>query len=302
MPTREDPPPDRAPGDTAPPGPPALVLSHLVAAQLLDVRGRGQSAVTVTPDLNLTQTEVALHPRYVTFFDEVQLIWSDVEKIAVTKNACFAVREGGIHRIQSFSAITNRFCSLMPTPLAPTLLIGGFPMHRIKDTDPYHDTLSKVRALRPVGGRVLDTTTGLGYTAIEAGKTAAHVLTVELDPAVLAVARLNPWSQPLFENPRISQRMGDIADIVQTLEDGSFSRIIHDPPTLSLAGELYSRAFYGRLFRLLLQSGRLFHYLGNPNSGHGARVTKGAVRRLREAGFARVQPCPEAFGVVAYKR
>jgi predicted methyltransferase len=238
----------------------------------------------------------------VTFFGDVQLVWSDIEKIAVSKNACFAVAEGGTWPVQSFSAITNRFCSLMPTALAPTLLVGGFPMHRIKDTDPYHDTLNKMQAVRPVAGQVLDTATGLGYTAIEASKTAAHVLTVEFDPAVLEVARLNPWSQQLFDNAGITQRMGDIVDIVPTLEDGSFSRIIHDPPTVSLAGELYSLAFYRHLFRLLSRRGRLFHYLGNPSSGHGARVTKGAGRRLREAGFARVRPCPEAFGVVAYKR
>jgi hypothetical protein len=85
------------------------------------------------------------------------------------------------------------------------------------------------------------------------------------------------------------------------MEDGAFSRIIHDPPTFSLAGELYSGAFYRELFRVLAKDGRLFHYLGDPNSRTGARVAKGAVRRLQEAGFARVRPCPEAFAVVAYK-
>ena len=55
-------------------------------------------------------------------------------------------------------------------------------MHRIKGTDPIRDTKEKLKALGPVSGRVLDTATGLGYTAIEAAKTADHVLTLELDP------------------------------------------------------------------------------------------------------------------------
>jgi len=280
---------------------PLPVLSHVQAAQLLNAKAGGQPTATVSPDLGLSETEVILGPDGVTFPSGRQLSWSNVEEIAATENACFAVEEHGLQRIQSFSRATNRFCSLMPTGSAPTVLIAGFPMHRIKDTDPYHDTLSKIRALRPIVGHVLDTATGLGYTAIEASRTADHVVTIELDPAVLDIARLNPWSRRLFDNPKITQVVGDSCEVVQTLDDGAFSRIIHDPPTVSLAGELYSGAFYGELFRVLARGGRLFHYMGDPNSSLGGRVAKGAMRRLRDAGFARVRPCPEAFGVVAYK-
>jgi len=45
----------------------------------------------------------------------------------------------------------------------------------------------------------------------------------------------------------------------------------------------------------------MFHYVGDPNSRTGASATKGVVRRLQEAGFTRVVPKPEAFGVTAYK-
>jgi predicted methyltransferase len=277
------------------------VLSHIQAARLLDARGAGQPTAAVSLDLGLTETEAVLEPDGVTLPGGGHLSWPDVEEIAAHENACFALREDGLQRIQSFSAVTNRFCSLMPTGSAPTLLVAGFPMHRIKDTDPHHDTLSKIRALEPISGHVLDTTTGLGYTAIEASRKADHVTTIELDPAVLEVARLNPWSQRLFDNPKITQLVGNAAELIQTMEDEAFSRIIHDPPTLSLAGELYSGAFYRQLVRVLARGGRLFHYLGDPHSTLGKRVAKGAVRRLREAGFARVRPCPEAFGVVAYR-
>ena len=181
------------------------------------------------------------------------------------------------------------------------MLIAGFVMHRIKDIDPMQDTLRKIGAISPVVGRVLDTATGLGYTAIEAARTADEVVTIELDPGAQEMARFNPWSQTLFQSPKIHQIMGDAYEVVQTFEDGSFSRIIHDPPTFSLAGELYSGVFYQQLFRVLKRGGRLYHYIGDPNSKASGGVTKGALKRLQEAGFARVVRRPEAYGVVAYK-
>jgi predicted methyltransferase len=174
-------------------------------------------------------------------------------------------------------------------------------MHRIKGTDPYKDTLSKIKAVSPIIGRVLDTTTGLGYTAIEASKTADEVITVELDPAVLEIARRNPWSRALFGNPKITQKIGDSFDVIEEFEGGFFTRIIHDPPTFSLAGDLYSEEFYRQLFRVLRRSGRLFHYIGDLDSQHGSRVVKGALRRLEAAGFKNARRYPQAFGLIAYK-
>jgi predicted methyltransferase len=45
----------------------------------------------------------------------------------------------------------------------------------------------------------------------------------------------------------------------------------------------------------------LFHYVGDPESRSGSRITRGVMRRLQEAGFKRVVRQPRAFGVVAYK-
>ena len=95
--------------------------------------------------------------------------------------------------------------------------------------------------------------------------------------------------------------MGDAFEVVPTFEDESFSRVIHDPPVFSLAGELYSATFYQQLFRVLKRGGRLFHYIGDLNSKSSGTITKGVLRRLQEAGFSRVVRKPEAFGVVAYK-
>ncbi len=155
--------------------------------------------------------------------------------------------------------------------------------------------------MQPVTGRVLDTATGLGYTAIEAAKTAEEVITIELDPGAQEIARCNPWSQALFANRTIQQIMGDASEVVPTFEGNYFSRIIHDPPAFSLAGDLYAGEFYRQLYRVLKPGGRLFHYIGDLNSKSGSTVTRGALRRLQEAGFTRIVRRPEAFGVVCYK-
>jgi uncharacterized protein len=278
-----------------------IVLSHVQAAPLLNARRAGFTSVKISPNLGLTTVDAQITPDDVIFPNGEKLNWADVEKITEAKTACFTLQDGQIEKIQRFSEDTNRFCSLMPTDGAPTLLLAGFPMHRIKDTDPYQDTRSKIKAIAPISGRVLDTTTGLGYTAIAASKTADEVITVELDPSVLEVARLNPWSRDLFDNPRIEQLVGDSFKVVEEFRDGYFARIIHDPPTFSLAGELYSEVFYRQLFRVLRRGGRLFHYIGDLDSSSGHRVMKGAAQRLGRAGFVNVRPNHRAFGLVAYK-
>jgi predicted methyltransferase len=174
-------------------------------------------------------------------------------------------------------------------------------MHRIKGIDPHRDTLQKIKTVAPVKGHVLDTCTGLGYTAIQAAKTAERVVTVELDPAALEVARCNPWSWELFEKSKITQIVGDSFEEIGKLDSEAFARIIHDPPAFSLAGDLYSGEFYRELFRVLGRGGRLFHYIGDLESKSGRNVARGAARRLAEAGFSRVVRRPEAFGLVAYK-
>jgi predicted methyltransferase len=278
-----------------------IVLSHFQALPLLEAREAGDRSVEAALDLGRTAAEVVIEGEAVRFPDGQTLSWSVIEQIKASENSCFSVEDNKARKIQVFSELTNRLYSLMPTEAAPTMLISGVPMHRVKGTDPSRDTLEKIKTVRPVLGTVLDTATGLGYTAIEAAKTADHVLTIELDPAALEIARLNPWSQELFGNPRIAQCFGDSYDVVEGLADASFTRVVHDPPAFGLAGHLYSGDFYTELHRVLQSGGRLFHYIGNPESKSGRRVTRGVMRRLQEAGFRRVARRARAFGVVAYK-
>jgi predicted methyltransferase len=277
-----------------------IILSHYQASALLQARQAGRSSIDTSLDLGLTTTEVHLTPDRLVLPGAV-LPWHEVENIARHDTACFVVENNHAEMIRGFSDLTGRVYGLMPTEAAPTMLISGLPMHRIKDTNPQKDTLAKIKASAPIMGSVLDTCTGLGYTAIEAAKTAEHVITIELDPTAQEMARFNPWSRSLFDNPKITQMMGDVFEVVPSFEDGAFSCILHDPPMLSLAGELYSGEFYRDCWRVLRRNGKLFHYIGDPASKSGARTTKGVVRRLQEAGFTRVIPRPQAFGVVALK-
>ena len=278
-----------------------IVLSHREIEPILTARQKGEGTVSTSLDLGLTRVDVSLDVERVVFPDGQWLSWESLEEISQSETGCFLVEGNLAEKIQMFSEFLDRAYSLMPTEQAPTLLVSGIPMHRIKGTNPQRDTLTKIRAAAPVTGQVLDTCTGLGYTAIEAARTAEQVVTIELDPTVLEVARLNPWSRELFAHPRIKQVVGDSFDVIQDFEDESFSRIIHDPPMFSLAGELYSGEYYRHLYRVMQPKGRLFHYIGDLGSRSGRNVVKGVARRLQEAGFSRVVRKPGAFGVVAYK-
>lgn len=280
-----------------------VILSHIQVKPILAALTRGERSVQTSFDLGLTSVEAELAVREGT----VGLLSPDgfvsaetLHHIAESDVSCFVINSGTARKIQAFSAETDRHYSLMPTESAPTMLISGLPMHRIKNTDPMRDTQAKIRAAQP-RGHVLDTATGLGYTAIEAAKTAEDVVTIELDPVAQQIARQNPWSRRLFESGNIRQMMGDSFDVVETLETASFARIIHDPPTFSLAGHLYSGEFYRHLYRVLKPGGRLFHYIGDPDSKSGNRTTRGVTERLSKAGFQQVESAKQAFGVVALK-
>jgi uncharacterized protein len=277
-----------------------VILSHF-QTQRLPRHREAPASITLSPDLGLTAIEATIGPEGLFLPDGEHLDWDAIDEITGSENGCFAIKNGRAEKIRAFSATTNRVCSLMPTAGAPTMLVAGFTMHRIKDCDPYQDGLAKVRAIAPIRGIVLDTATGLGYTAIEAARTAVHVHTIELDPGAQEIARQNPWSQPLFEHPAITLHLGDSDEVVETFPDGMFDRIIHDPPPVSLAGHLYGAEFYRKLNRILKTKGRLFHYIGNPGSRSMMNTARGVSDRLRAAGFSRVRPWPQAFGVVAEK-
>jgi len=278
-----------------------LILSHYQAQEILAAHRTGKVSIEISLDLGLSISQKTLTSDGLLLPDGETLGWGKLEEITKSTSSCFIIENGSLQPIQFYSELTERAYTLYPTRGAPTMLVSGIPMHRIKDTEPHADTLEKVLAIKPLVGHVLDTATGLGYTAIEAARTAVHVTTIELDPAALSVCRLNPWSQALFNNPKITQLIGDSFDLVTEMEPGRFMRVIHDPPTFSLAGDLYSRDFYQELYRVMRNRSQIFHYIGDPESKSGRSITAGVIRRMEQVGFRQVRRVPRAFGVVAIK-
>ena len=298
-------------GVFARPTPPSgypVTVSHVQITPLLEAcfqrqlertaSGDALEAIT-SADLGLSTVTVMLSAEGIRYPTGEQLPWDTARSIVGSPNQCFRLEGAAAQAIARFSPTTNTLRSLMPTSGAPTTLVSGLSMHRIKGTESWADSVAKARAVAPITGRTLDTTTGLGYTAILAARSAAEVVTIELDPTALEIAQRNPWSHELFDRPNIQRIIGDAFEVVAEQPAASFDRIIHDPPYLSLAGELYSEEMYRRLFRALRKGGRLFHYIGDPGSASGARTTTGVLRRLEAAGFQRITRRPDAFGVTA---
>lgn len=199
-----------------------------------------------------------------------------------------AVFEGGLYRLRMMNG-------------KPILEIDGLRMHLVKDfKDVFDYSKLVVQKLRiQQSDVVLDTCMGLGYTAIAASKKADRVVTVELFPAVIAMAKWNPWSQELFERKRIEIiEEKSCVDYVKESPDGKFTKIIHDPPRFSKAGELYSRDFYTELRRISKPRALLFHYVGS--LGKKKRdIMNEVATRLEESGWEVLKKDKKLQGIIA---
>ena len=274
------------------------ILTSTVAAALLAALEDGQCSVQASLDLGRSTSRIDLGESDAVMAG-VHVGKAALAEVAGEAGKCFEATAAGLRQMRVFSDATGWVRTLVPTADAPTTVVAGFAMHRLRDATPMTDTRAKVRALGTPRGRALDTATGLGYTAIALARTCASVVTVERDPAAIALARRNPWSAELFASPKVCLRSGDVAELVHELDDGEFAVVLHDPPTAQLAGDLFGLAFYRQLRRVLRPGGRLFHYVGDPSSRASGRTTAGVLRRLGEAGFVAVRRAPRAFGVTA---
>jgi predicted methyltransferase len=252
----------------------------------------------VSLDLGLSDSEITVESEFADLLGhEVKL--DDLKKITTKANAVFFPDGGSIYQV---AVSSGRFYKLVPTAGAPTLEIDGIRMHRTKETTPDEDTKEKLSMLGISGGRVLDTCMGLGYTAIGAlDKGAEVVVSVERESPVVRVAQMNPWSNRLFGG-EISLLLGDSFYDVDALPSGFFDWVVHDPPRLTHAGELYSEEFYRKLYNVMALGGRLFHYTGEPRSRYrGVDLQRGVQRRLKAAGFKGTEYHAGVMGITCEK-
>ena len=217
------------------------------------------------------------------------------------EDCLYVIDENQLKKAAMFSDETNFYYKLYPTSDWPTLMLSSTPMHRYTHMSPKKDTETKIKEISPVKGVVLDTCCGLGYTAIMSSKYADKVYVFERDPNVIHVASFNPYSQELFGNPKIELKNIDVMDWIGEFTDNMFDRIVHDPPTFKYSPDLYSKAFYKELYRVLKKDGIMYHYAPAPHKTRGEEFHLKIVAGLKAVGFKDVKYSEASSGVVAKK-
>lgn len=220
----------------------------------------------------------------------------DLEKISQDEKSVYFVEDN-----KSFMAAIaeKHYYKLVKMNGAPTLEIDGIRMHRTKGTTPENDAKEKISLLGVDKGKVLDTCMGLGYTAIQAHeKGASYVISLEFDPNVVRIAKLNSYSFKLFNEKTIHKMIGDSYYILDVFPSNHFDYVIHDPPRHGSAGHLYGLEFYRKLARVIKNGGRLFHYTGEPGSKYRrVNIQKGVTERLLQAGFSNIEYHQDVMGI-----
>lgn len=259
------------------------LLTRPVATALAAARDAGTPTWTGSLDLGRSSTEAATGPTgwtwrgttypYADRLKDRTVYWWDGDDF------------------EAVSRYAGSLIKLVPTDWGPpTFEIDGIKMLPTAQASPLEDARRKVALVAPQGRAVLDTCGGLGYFAaccLEAG--AARILSFEKNPDVLWLRTLNPWSPDpgaSSSGGRLELREGDVSQAIEGLPDAAFDALLHDPPRFGIAGELYSRAFYEQLARVLRRGGRLFHYTGSPNRlTSGRDVPREVAKRLEAAAF-----------------
>jgi len=269
------------------------------ANQILNAMAQKKRQVEISVDLNQSTEVFSLNENSIVFDGLSNLNVDQLRKISKKENRIFVLKDTELVMLEYWN---DGYYKLVPTRGAPTVEINGVKMHRSKDIDPFIDAREKVREVVKKNHYVLDTCGGLGYTAIWAIRMGARkVLTVEYNETMLRIRKDNPWSGEVF-SPKIEVVEGDAAIIIESLESKSFDSILHDPPRLSMAGQLYGEKFYSELYRVLKEKGMLFHYTGNPHQArHGNAFLLNAAKRLKTVGFRKVIPREQILGVTAIK-
>jgi len=217
----------------------------------------------------------------------------------------YAQKDGATVRLDLFA---GHYYKLRPWNGVPILEIDGLRMHLVRDfRTPLEYSTGVVRGLKipPKGDAVvLDTCMGLGYTAIAAAERPGvrTVVTCEVSPAVITLAKWSPFSDTLWEKgTKIMVMEGSAAELIRQFESSMFHFIIHDPPRMSHAPELYSREFYDGLYRVCAKGARIFHYAGSVGKSRGRSVGNEVAGRLEAAGFRGIRHSPRLQGCFAVK-
>lgn len=215
-------------------------ISHHEAKEILNFRTKvditKDLSISSSIDLNMSQKPIILTSEglCITSSDTLLATWDELKDIADKGQGCYSLYDDGSKpwHVSTLSKSTGIPASLCP-PLvgagAPTMVLGGFTMHRIAgdNMNPMIDTAAKLSCLKFFqGASVLDTCMGLGYTAIGAGNkvkgSGGRVTTIEYDEASIEMAAHNPWSQQLFDGSLEIEVLQVVPQINHLLIRGDF--------------------------------------------------------------------------------
>jgi len=253
------------------------ILSSRELRGIREAAASGLPEVEVSLDLGLSKTVVRLSGEG--FYVGGRLV--RISRLREDDDSCYVVVDGVLRKVQFFSEESKTLYKMVPTSYRPILQFSGTSMHKM----PF---VERIRGER-LSGSVLDAGTGLGYTAIAASETADYVTTVEVDPTVVEIAKLNPYSAKLFAKANIRLGGGDVVDEIRKLADSSFDYIIFDAGTPRSSGEFFSLGNYRQACRVLKVGGKLYHYLPKHHARRGRDFAAEVVSRLKAAGFTLVE-------------
>ncbi|HLC72140.1 MAG TPA: methyltransferase domain-containing protein [Candidatus Nanoarchaeia archaeon] len=234
---------------------------------------QGKKELYISLDLGKTVAKIQLS-------EEGPIIEQQDVKLPKVKDkdkSCYLIKGKSVEKMQYSSPETGEFYKLIPTSGRPLLQISGTSMHK----QPFVERVQKEQ----LRGNVLDAGTGLGYTAMEAAKTAKHVTTIEHDPTVMELQKLSLWSQELFTRKNITLLEGDVTQLVRNAPKESFDNIIYDAGTPRSSGLFFSTEHYAETYRVLKRNGKLYHYLPRPQIEQGRDFAKAIIQRLEELRF-----------------
>ncbi|MBP7708071.1 hypothetical protein KA107_00160 [Candidatus Pacearchaeota archaeon] len=214
----------------------------------------------------------------------------EIPSVREDDKSCYLVLADVIEKVQYSSG--GGVYKLVPTSFRPILQISGTSMHK----QSFIERVDKDK----LWGKVLDSGTGLGYTAIAASKS-AKVITIEVDEMVSQLQKINPYSQELFDNDNIKLVEGDLVDEIKKFPNLEFNFIILDGGTPKSSGEFFSAKNYEQAFRVLKFGGKLYHYVPNYHVERGTDFAENISTTLKKIGFRKVERDKEGSYLIATK-
>ncbi len=261
------------------------VLSHKAMKVIQDGILSDKKSITVSLDLQLSQTEITIIP------EEQSFVLPNGEKIHFPAsfderdNICYFITDQQFFKMETFDVDTNLYYKLVPTSSRPILRVSATQMHK----KPFLDYIEHLK----FKGIVLDGGTGLGYSAIIAARTADKIITVEWDKNVLQFASYNPYSRELFNSEKIEMVQGDITIEIESYSSDHFDNIIQDGGMPNQSGEFFSQKHADNLFRVLKPRGSLVFYLPRHGIMKGRDFGNEQIRRMKKSGFTVIKRDPD---------